>query len=50
MYGDGWRPKLDLYFTSWDGELNLIGSTDFAESSELVEQIVAYVNVDTSGG
>ena len=29
-----------------DGELNLICSTDFAESSQLVEQLVAYVKVD----
>ena len=40
------RPKLDLYFTIWKGELNLIGFTDFAEPSELVEQLVAYVNVN----
>ena len=37
-------------FYEMGGELNLIGFTDFAESREIVEQLLAYVNVDEQRG
>lgn len=47
----GWRPKRTIVVASWDGEEEgLIGSTEWAEqyAEELQENLVAYLNVDTS--
>lgn len=45
----GWHPKRTIVLCSWDGEeYGLLGSTEWGEqnSTELVKQAVAYINID----
>jgi hypothetical protein len=53
MMDKRWKPRRSLVFASWDAEeYGLIGSTEWVEhySEILKQQVVAYLNVDTSYG
>jgi N-acetylated-alpha-linked acidic dipeptidase len=48
----GWRPKRTILLGFWDGEeFGLVGSTEWMEkhAAELTQNLVAYLNADSSG-
>ncbi|MFS0646734.1 M28 family metallopeptidase [Siminovitchia sp. 179-K 8D1 HS] len=53
MYQEGWKPERTIVLAGWDGEeYGLIGSTEWVEDkrNELIENAVAYINMDSAGG
>lgn len=53
MLSARWRPRRNIVFASWDAEeYGLIGSVEWVEqyAEKLKQQVVAYLNVDTSQG